>query len=196
LSRGVARVGPRGARPVHSADEVAPPARVLDLEGPGAAAVRADRHSILQDRTLEELVRPLREALVALLPPPAPIELVEGDVDLAAALHELAVAVHEREVDALILVDQEHAPRRVALGQAEAHIARVGVEVHAGRLAREYARRLEHPREYVGGELPGGQALVGGQVDAEAGAALAVEAVVEEDDAVGGDGPGRVVESI
>ena len=143
--------GAVAARPVGGGEQVATPLRVLDLELPGAGAVRHLHHRGLQ-RRVDVRVGPRGEVFLAPLPPPAPVHLVQLHLHLAVAARR-PVGVHQGHVDPVLGVGEDHPARLVALRGAQAHVALVGGVRDAEAVDAEGPARLEDAGREVGPQL-------------------------------------------
>ena len=109
---------------VASADHVAAPSRVLDLERPCAAAVNG-RDGVLLDHAGVLRTRILGERLSGFIPPPPPVNLIKVDAH-ALEGHGLSLSVEARDLHRVVDVRQKHVAGRVAFRDLDPHIVVVG----------------------------------------------------------------------
>ena len=143
---------------------------------------------------MDARVRPGGQVLLALLPPPAPLDLVELEQDLAVA-RRLPGRIQESDVDAVLLVGEQHSARLVALRNAHADVALERRVRNAEAVDAEGATRLEDARREVGAQLAGGDGL-GFDPRVDLRLARLVERALEDLLALRVVAPGRVVEGV
>ena len=107
---------------------------------------------------MDARVGPGGEVLLAPLPPPAPVHLVELHLHLAVARGP-AVGVEERHVEPVLRVGEQHPARAVALRRAEADVALVGGVGDAEAVDAEGPPGLEDAGREVGAQLARGDRL-------------------------------------
>ena len=183
--------GAVGALQIAGADQVAAPARVLDLELPGPAAV--DRGAVaLHDHAAVAGAGIAGERLAGLVPPPLPIDLVERDLEVLQR-DRLAVGAQAAQLHGVYRVGEQHAAGLVALGQLDADVVVIGRERQGLAAGTERPAALEHAAGEAGGEHAG-SGLADAERLAEARAAIAVELALEQHLGLAAELARRIVE--
>src|SRR5258708_4123799 len=98
---------------VFDPDKIAAPIGIVDFHAPFTTAI-IQFNGLGFDQLIVFILREIANLVAAVIPPPAPLYLIQLNLYLAPALEQVTPGIHIGDIKIMVMAGKEHSRKRVA----------------------------------------------------------------------------------